>query len=107
MQYVLDAITEGYTVETYAQIKYGFWYKGYCMTPAGALKWDTGGEHVDLKPFARNVIKAGDLRSVPLNAVLENWAVAGLWERSRSFGALLLRTWKAHASTYYSRVRSA
>ena len=37
-RYVLEAMLAGTAVETHAQIKYGFWYKGDFLTPHGALQ---------------------------------------------------------------------
>jgi hypothetical protein len=51
VQYVLEAVTTGADVETYAQIKYGFWYKGYFFTPAGALKGIRAGSMWTLPPL--------------------------------------------------------
>jgi hypothetical protein len=100
VHYILDALTNDREIETYAQIKFGFWYKVYFFTPHGALKSDTTGEHMDTKAFARAVIKSQDLRAVPLTAVMENWQMGTLWERSKPLSALLLRAWQARERRY-------
>jgi len=102
VQSVLDAIMTGRDLETYAQIKYGFWYKVYIFTPGGALKCDTNGAHWDPTAFARRVVAAQDLRSVPLSAVMENWQAAGLYAE-RTIDALLLQTWQACGRASYRK----
>jgi hypothetical protein len=94
--HILAALVEGRDLETYAQIKCGFWYKVYIFTPVGAWKCDTNGAHRDPTTFARAVIRAQDLRRVPLSAVMENWQAAGLHEARRTMDALLLRTWQSY-----------
>ena len=106
VQTLLDAIATGQDVETYAQIKFGFWYKVYFFTPAGAWKSDTGFEHLDKTTFARAVIKAQDLRRVPMSAVFENWRVGKLWEHSRPLSALVLQAWEAGEEHYYDTRRA-
>ena len=103
VQYVLDALMTGCDLETYAQIKYGFWYKVYIFTPSGALKCDSTGAHRDKTAFARRVVAAQDLRSVPLSAVMRNWEAAGLYTEKRPIDALLLQTWQACGRVLYRR----
>jgi hypothetical protein len=77
--------------------------QGVSLTPCGVLKSDTGGEQLDPRPFARHVITANDMRSVPFSTVMENWVMGGLWEASKPLSALLLRTWTQCAAASYAQ----
>jgi len=57
--------------------------------------FDTGIERVVPRAFADEVIRQNQLVRVPLQAVMENWQLGGLWARRRPLGALLLATWQA------------
>src|SRR3989442_1643436 len=88
VEHVLDALAVGEDVETYAQARASFWYKVYFISPYGALKSDTTGEVCERTAFPRRVIHDRNLRRVPVGAVMENWHVGDLRERSRPLAGL-------------------
>jgi hypothetical protein len=95
VQCMLDALRAGQDLETYAQIRADFWYKGYVFTPCGVFRFDTPSEEVVRKALARESVRYHNLRRVSFSALLANWQAGGLWEEKKPLSALLLRTWQA------------
>ena len=98
--YLLWAIEARAPVDVYAQIRGGhfgshFWYKVFFLTPHGIWRSDTGGEGIERKRFALQIIQRQELTRVSLDALMQNWQRYGVWEISRPIGAALLRQWEA------------
>jgi hypothetical protein len=95
VQCILEALRTGQDLETYAQTRANFWYKGFVFTPCDVFRFDTGGEGVVPPALARDSVRHLHLCRVPLRAVLANWQQGGLWAAQKPLSALLVQTWQA------------